>query len=206
MKRSMRRLVSSCALVLILGCSEPGGSGSGTDDHDAASPATTELSDGVAFPTVPANGIVVPTVSTPEGDTLVVPTTASTVPPPTTVPSEVIPSDVLFTPGSATLSKAAEETLLDLARRIADRYPGARLTFLGHTDSRGTDEVNLKLSAERARAVLEVFVSSGFSRDLMRAEGRGESQLLGIDIGPNGRFNESIGKMNRRVEILIQPT
>lgn len=137
------------------------------------------------------------TTSTTTTTTTTLPTTTPTIPPP------VIPSDVLFDTGRATLKPVATPYLQDLANQIRERHPGARLHFVGHTDSRGSVRANNDLSRRRAEAVLNWFAAHGFERGLLSAEGAGESHLLMPDSDASGRFNEAAGRENRRVEIQI---
>jgi outer membrane protein OmpA-like peptidoglycan-associated protein len=50
------------------------------------------------------------------------------------------------------------------------------ILITGHTDSKGSDEYNMRLSDRRAKAVLEALVERGIARERLTAEGRGETQ------------------------------
>jgi outer membrane protein OmpA-like peptidoglycan-associated protein len=156
--------------------------------------------------TLPTSGrsddLSLPTIAGGSGDTVnisttTVPTTTTTIPPP------VIPSDVLFDTDQATLKPEATPYLQTLAAQINERHPGARLNFVGHTDSRGSTEYNADLSLRRAEAVLNWFATNGFDRGRLTAEGAGESRLLVPDTDEAGLFIEDAGSQNRRVEIQI---
>ena len=54
----------------------------------------------------------------------------------------------------------------------------ARLTLEGHTDARGDDGYNLRLSQQRAEAVRSYLILRGVSSDRLRAAGFGEYRLL----------------------------
>jgi OOP family OmpA-OmpF porin len=204
-------VLATASAVVLMGCSNPDDSIDPDEQSTSEVPSTPQVDTSLApgggaiIPTAPSGPIVLPTVSSPSNDSLILPTTIPTTPPTTVVPTQVLQSDVLFAPASALLSDSARGKLADLARKITDEYSEATLTILGHTDSRGTDAANLRLSADRARAVLEVFVQAGIPRESMRSEGRGETQLLAVDTDANGRFDEAIGERNRRVEIIIVP-
>jgi outer membrane protein OmpA-like peptidoglycan-associated protein len=134
---------------------------------------------------------------------------ATTLPTPTepaptiTIPPPVIPSDVLFDVGRAELMAAAEPYLQELATQIRNRYPGARLHFVGHTDSRGSAESNADLSQRRADAVMEWFATHGFERSRLSAVGAGEDQPIASDTDAQGHYDEAAGRRNRRVQINI---
>lgn len=78
-------------------------------------------------------------------------------------------------------------------------YPGSRITVEGHTDSRGGDEANLRLSTERAEAVREYLLAAG-SVDASRlfAAGYGESRPIASNDTDEGR------RKNRRIDIVIE--
>lgn len=97
---------------------------------------------------------------------------------------------MLFDTGQATLKPEATPYLQDLADQINQRHPGARLHFVGHTDSRGSVEANNTLSLRRAEAVLDWFAEHGFDRGRLTAEGAGERRLLVADTDGSGTFNE----------------
>jgi outer membrane protein OmpA-like peptidoglycan-associated protein len=67
----------------------------------------------------------------------------------------------------------------------------------GHTDSQGSDDLNLKLSEDRAAAVRDYLVSRGVAADRLSAVGVGEKRPIADNTSAEGRAN------NRRVEIVI---
>ncbi|MDO8528075.1 MAG: OmpA family protein [Deltaproteobacteria bacterium] len=76
------------------------------------------------------------------------------------------------------------------------------IRIVGHTDSKGSDEYNQKLSERRANAVREYFISQGINGDRLVAEGKGESE----PVAPNtvdGKDNPEGRAENRRIELLI---
>ncbi|MCX7869786.1 MAG: OmpA family protein, partial [Terrimicrobiaceae bacterium] len=64
----------------------------------------------------------------------------------------LLPNDLLFDYDSDALRPQAEESLSKLATLIL-RNPQSRFLIEGHTDSFGSEEYNLELSARRARTV-----------------------------------------------------
>lgn len=89
--------------------------------------------------------------------------------------------------------------LLTKVTEAFKEYPEARITVEGHTDSRGGDEANLKLSTERAEAVREYMLATG-SVDASRlfAAGYGESRPIASNDTEEGR------RKNRRIDIVIE--
>jgi len=89
---------------------------------------------------------------------------------------------------------------LPLLERIADAmkaHPSLVIEVRGHTDDRGTDAYNLRLSQRRAEAVVEALVAMGVERSRLRAVGFGKSRPL----VPN--TSEENRSRNRRTEFVI---
>lgn len=105
---------------------------------------------------------------------------------------------VLFETGASTLMSMAMTKLDDVARALKDQgYK--KITVEGHTDSRGSDSVNLELSRMRAEAVRSHLVSRGIESDKISAVGIGEARPVASNNTTEGRAN------NRRVEIIVEP-
>lgn len=119
-----------------------------------------------------------------------------------------IPGDVLFDTGSSELKANADEILEELASGLYAALPEAKITFIGHTDSRGDAASNLQLSLDRATAVKEWFdnwaQSNGVDSWGLLVDGRGDTELKVPDFDSEGTFLEEAGKLNRRVEIEIE--
>lgn len=88
--------------------------------------------------------------------------------------------------------------LLDAIRKILERHPEiARLRIEGHTDSRGNDRKNLKLSQARARAVALWLVQRGIGEARVAPYGCGEKHPLSDNASELGR------RLNRRVAFQV---
>lgn len=86
---------------------------------------------------------------------------------------------------------------LDNASLVLTDYPSLRVMITGHTDTDGTREHNLDLSARRAEAVKAYFVSKGV------AESRIETRGAGFD-EPIADNKTKAGKQkNRRIEFKL---
>lgn len=87
----------------------------------------------------------------------------------------------------------------DLEKAVAfvKKYPDSKVAVEGHTDSRGTEKYNLKLSQRRADAVKKYLVDKGEKADRITAEGKGKGYPIADNKTDKGRFE------NRRVEVLI---
>jgi outer membrane protein OmpA-like peptidoglycan-associated protein len=67
----------------------------------------------------------------------------------------------------------------------------------GHTDSVGSDEMNMTLSRQRAQAVQSALTQRGVSATQISIEGRGESTPVASNDTAAGR------QQNRRVEMIF---
>ncbi|MHB1024860.1 MAG: OmpA family protein [Desulfobacteria bacterium] len=96
-------------------------------------------------------------------------------------------------------SNIRKEDISDLEKAVVfvRKYPDSKVALEGHTDSRGSDKYNLKLSQRRADAVKKYLVDKGENAGRITAEGKGEAYPIASNKTDKGRFE------NRRVEILI---
>lgn len=107
--------------------------------------------------------------------------------------------NIKFETGSAKLKEESLKTLDEIAG-LMEEYDYYHLSIAGHTDSRGKDELNLKLSKERANACFDYLVEEGVDAARMTHEGYGETQPIGDNRTAAGR------QRNRRVafELLLK--
>ena len=85
---------------------------------------------------------------------------------------------------------------------VMREYPKMKIDIRSHTDSRGADSYNLKLSDRRAKATLEWIVKQGIDKKRLKAKGYGETRLV------NGCSNgvpctEEEHQENRRSEFIV---
>jgi outer membrane protein OmpA-like peptidoglycan-associated protein len=105
---------------------------------------------------------------------------------------------VLFVTGKAELLPIARDRLNEVAKSLKELDDDKLVSIEGFTDARGADDMNLKLSQDRANAVRDYLASQGVKPQKLRAIGRGEASPVASNDTPEGRAN------NRRVEIVIQ--
>ncbi|TYB49059.1 OmpA family protein [Actinomadura chibensis] len=106
-------------------------------------------------------------------------------------------TDALFEGDKAKLTAGAKAVLDETARQI--KAKGARtLTFEGHTDGTGDDAKNLKLSKDRAEAVMKELKSRLGGGLTYTARGMGEAQPVARE---GGADDAAARARNRRVEI-----
>ena len=81
--------------------------------------------------------------------------------------------------------------------------PQVKIEIGAHTDSKGDDLYNLKLSQKRAKKVLQFMIQNGIKSTRMTHKGYGETNPLLPNENPDGTDNEENRKLNRRVELII---
>ena len=104
--------------------------------------------------------------------------------------------DVLFASGKSDLKPGAINNL-DKLTVFLNKYPERSVTIEGHTDSVGSEALNLELSQRRAEAVKAYLVRQGVDAKRVLAAGKGES----LPVASNDSAAER--QQNRRVEIIV---
>jgi len=96
-------------------------------------------------------------------------------------------------------SNLRDESFVELDRVVTllKDNPAIEIEMSAHTDSKGSDEYNLKLSDNRARSVREYIVSKGIAPERIVSQGYGESKPVASNDTDDGR------QINRRVEFKI---
>jgi len=105
-------------------------------------------------------------------------------------------SDVLFDTGRYSLKPGAREKLAKVAG-ILLAYPGLNIEVGGYTDNVGGDEMNQKLSENRAGSVRDYLVQQGVAMNSVTARGFGNTLPVASNDNSAGR------QRNRRVELLV---
>jgi outer membrane protein OmpA-like peptidoglycan-associated protein len=85
---------------------------------------------------------------------------------------------------------------------ILMKYPNMKIEVRSHTDSRSSDAFNLKLSTNRARAVLDYLAARGINTKRIVAKGYGETELLN-NCDNGSACKEDQHQANRRTEFKI---
>lgn len=109
-----------------------------------------------------------------------------------------LPADVLFDFDKADIRADAARALAQVATLIR-AYPSGSAALEGHTDSKGDDGYNQRLSERRAGAVARWLVEKeGIEAARLTPRGHGESR----PVASNG--DEAGRQKNRRVEVVIR--
>ncbi len=87
--------------------------------------------------------------------------------------------------------------LLNQVAQVLTDYPKMRVSIEGHTDSLGADNLNQRLSENRAEAVKTYLMQRGITNDRLETAGYGEAMPIASNRTARGRAT------NRRVEFRI---
>jgi len=125
----------------------------------------------------------------------------------TETPTEIridLAADVLFEFDKASLLPVAEETLRKAATFVREQATGT-VQIDGHTDSKGDDNYNLKLSRQRAESVRDWFRTRGNVGNIQfSVDGLGEKKPVASNTKPDGSDDPEGRLKNRRVQIVIR--
>ena len=102
-----------------------------------------------------------------------------------------------FKSGKATISSNAKRILKGVAQKLKedDAYKELKIVIQGHTDNRGKAKKNLKLSENRAKAVMKQLTKFGVAKDRIKSIGLGSTCPVDDNSTAEGREN------NRRIEM-----
>lgn len=105
---------------------------------------------------------------------------------------------VQFATSKATILQNSFSILDEVVRLLKVNLDIKQLSIEGHTDNRGSDEMNRKLSDDRAKSVMQYLIEHGIDAGRLTAEGFGPSRPIADNNTPQGR------QTNRRVEFHIR--
>lgn len=112
------------------------------------------------------------------------------------VGSKIVLRNIFFDFDKSTL-RPESKTELDRLIQLMNDVPSLKIELSGHTDSKGSDDYNLKLSQSRAQAVVDYLINAGINKDRLVAAGYGETKPMDTNDTDEGRQN------NRRTEFEI---
>lgn len=115
--------------------------------------------------------------------------------------SLTIVENVYYNYGEAKILPEAAKTL-DKVINIMKNDPSLVIDLSAHTDSRSTQEFNLKLSEQRAKAAVDYIIKGGITKDRISGKGYGESRLIN-KCADGVECTEEEHAKNRRTEFKI---
>jgi outer membrane protein OmpA-like peptidoglycan-associated protein/tetratricopeptide (TPR) repeat protein len=114
----------------------------------------------------------------------------------------IILKDIYYDFDKATL-RSQSLIVLDTVVSIMQDNLNIIIEMSAHTDSKGKDPYNMKLSQKRAQACVDYLISKGISSDRMIAKGYGETRPIAPNTMPDGKDNPDGRQLNRRTEFKV---
>ena len=114
----------------------------------------------------------------------------------------VVMKDIYYDFDKATL-RPESYPVLDTLAKVLRMYPQMEIEIGAHTDSKGTDAYNDKLSAARAKSCVEYLIKVGIESERMHSIGFGERMPVAPNTLPNGKDNPDGRALNRRTEVKV---
>lgn len=102
-----------------------------------------------------------------------------------------------FETGSARLTADSKAQVANMAA-ILKAFPNVKLKIGGYTDNVGKPDMNLSLSGNRAKAVVDALTASGIAGERLESEGYGEQFPIADNATPEGRTK------NRRIAVSVR--
>ncbi|MCB0580133.1 MAG: PD40 domain-containing protein [Phaeodactylibacter sp.] len=117
--------------------------------------------------------------------------------------SVILLQNIHYDFGKSSIRKGEARDLEDLAR-LMKTYPSMEVELISHTDCRGSDEFNLRLSLDRAESAKQFLISRGVDRRRIKAFGYGEAYPANhCDCSAGVNCTEEEYEANRRTEVRI---
>lgn len=110
----------------------------------------------------------------------------------------VMPGNITFASNSADISSSFYPTLNSLVK-VFQEFNRNGIDIVGHTDSTGSMDLNMRLSQQRAGSVASYLSGQGVAPARISSRGVGPSQPIASNDNQAGRAQ------NRRVEINLRP-
>lgn len=109
----------------------------------------------------------------------------------------LLDDSIHFRTNNAVIRPESYPLMKRLAKLLMDHPEYLKIEIQGHTDNRGDEKFNQKLSEDRAASVLEFLVERGVERDRLSSSGFGSSRPVSEEDTEHARY------LNRRVELVI---
>jgi OOP family OmpA-OmpF porin len=86
---------------------------------------------------------------------------------------------------------------------LMNENPQIIIEISSHTDNKGADDYNLRLSQKRAESVVAYLISKGIEKNRLVAKGYGETKQIAPNTNADGSDNPEGRQMNRRTELRV---
>ncbi len=115
----------------------------------------------------------------------------------------IVLENIYYEFDKADLTENAKTTIDSTILMILKDNPKLIVELSSHTDSKGDDDYNLKLSQERAESVVNYLIIGGIEKKRLIATGYGEIRPVAPNTNPNGSDNPEGRQENRRTEFKV---
>ncbi|MDE7442823.1 MAG: OmpA family protein, partial [Muribaculaceae bacterium] len=87
----------------------------------------------------------------------------------------VVVDNIFYDFDKATLRPESKTALDEIVKVLADN-PNVTIEMASHTDRKGSDEYNMRLSQRRAQSVIDYLIQAGIKSERLKPQGYGESR------------------------------
>ncbi|HBS88246.1 MAG: hypothetical protein A2W91_04430 [Bacteroidetes bacterium GWF2_38_335] len=120
------------------------------------------------------------------------------------IPQEpIVINNIYYDFDKATLTESAKKTIDTTLLTLLTENPSLIVEISSHTDGKGDDSYNLKLSQGRAESVVKYLVEKGVPVERLLPKGYGESKPIAANEKPDGSDNPEGRQLNRRTEFKV---
>ena len=118
------------------------------------------------------------------------------------VPKAIVLENVYYDYNKASLKPESYQSLDQLVDML-QQNPTMVIEISAHTDNKGTEKYNQKLSEARAQSVVAYLVSKGIEASRLQAKGYGATQPIAPNTNDDGSDNPDGRQKNRRTEFKV---
>jgi outer membrane protein OmpA-like peptidoglycan-associated protein len=121
---------------------------------------------------------------------------------PLSVGQKITVRNIFFASGQSELQPESKAEL-DKLVKLMNTFPKLILEIAGHTDAAGSDELNQRLSEQRAQSVANYLIAHGIDKSRLRTIGMGEKYPIAQNYNKDGSPNRAGMSLNRRFEFTV---
>jgi OmpA-OmpF porin, OOP family len=111
--------------------------------------------------------------------------------------------NILYEFDKSNMVESSKLSLDTTVLKLMEINPELIIEIQAHTDSKGNDQYNLKLSQKRAESVVTYLKSKGIDQSHLKAQGYGESKPIAPNENADGSDNPEGRAKNRRTDFKI---
>jgi outer membrane protein OmpA-like peptidoglycan-associated protein len=118
------------------------------------------------------------------------------------VEEAIVMDNVYYDFDKATL-RSESYAALDKLAALLNAHPGITIELSAHTDNKGSEAYNQRLSEARARACVAYLINKGIDKNRLQARGYGSTQPIAPNVNEDGSDNPEGRQRNRRTEFKV---